>query len=127
MDMENFGFANMEISTLMATSKKLNEAYLNRINKIFVLNSNWLLGTFLALSKPFMHQATKEKIIFVDDLSDLYNYSEYLGQFYDQKEIPADYGGKGSFLPLPDKDLNKLCNTKPFTFEEEDDDYEEDD
>lgn len=70
VDLKNFGFQNLEISSVMATGFDLNRVYLNRINKIYVVNTNWLIGTFMTIARLFINPVTLEKIIFLDDLED---------------------------------------------------------
>jgi hypothetical protein len=122
-DAKDFGFDNIDLTVMMESGKVLNNAYTGRINKIFVVNKHWLLSTFITLAQPFMHKATVSKIVYLDD-SNL-TYLAQLSQYYSEDQIPADYGGKGPYLPKANLSKQFLKNHLA-DLEDVDDDYEED-
>lgn len=99
-DMKDFSFDNIDLLTLYSLQNQLGAVYLNRISKIFILNTGPLFQTMYMLAEKMMSNNVRSRLRNLD--KDQRTYAQFLQQYYDIEEIPADYGGKGPLLPQPD-------------------------
>lgn len=98
VDLEHFGYKNVDVKGYIAAFQILQNYYPERLEVLYMVNvSSIFLGVWKLIS-PFLDQATKEKILFVEDRM----MTELLLSEVDAATLPSCYGGEADFVPLQD-------------------------
>mmetsp|Transcript_8403 Transcript_8403/g.22122 ORF Transcript_8403/g.22122 Transcript_8403/m.22122 type:complete len:255 (+) Transcript_8403:73-837(+) len=89
-DLADFGWAQMDLPVARKMNELLVQVYPERLGKCLLVNAPYVFLSFYKLVKPFIDEATREKIVFVRDMNHLY-------EFVPREDLPARYGGPRNF------------------------------
>ena len=88
MDRENAGWANFDrrLFSQISFPTILQDYYAERLHAIYILHTNWVFKSIMAIVKPFLAENTKKKMNIISNLEELKNY-------FDEEILLQEHGG----------------------------------
>jgi len=82
------GLTNLDTS--LEVLNVLQNYYPETLFKALIVNAPWSLSIFWSMISPFLQEVTRQKMIFINEISEFLEY-------VDPDELEVDYGGKQEF------------------------------
>ncbi|KAI5679457.1 hypothetical protein M9H77_10407 [Catharanthus roseus] len=97
-DLVHWGYTNSDVRGYLAALSILQDCYPERLGKLFIVNAPSIFMTAWKVVYPFIDSKTKKKIIFVENKK----IRSTLLNDIDESQLPEEYGGKLSLVPIQD-------------------------
>ncbi|KAJ7524436.1 hypothetical protein O6H91_17G005000 [Diphasiastrum complanatum] len=98
VDLKHLGFKNLDSAAFIAAFQILQDYYPDTLEKAFMINVPFIFYGLWKIVSPFLEEATRERIIFVDGNK----VKETLLNQIDIDQLPVIYGGKTDLVLLQD-------------------------
>lgn len=96
VDLVGLAYRNADVAGLVACFDILQKFYVERVEAMWFVQPPALFWAIWKVVRPFVAAKTRDKIHFVSSK----NLPPLVLARYEAKDVPAEYGGAGEFLPL---------------------------